>query len=114
MSPEAGVEVMRAARDAGITFLDDARYDDETGTAPIPTGYSEVVFGEAGLDRLRTDIRGAEPVGAAHRADRSGAAREVAAAPARRPAPRASGTCTSGAASTDRPGSTRVGLGPRG
>jgi aryl-alcohol dehydrogenase-like predicted oxidoreductase len=41
-----GVAVMRAARDAGIDFLDDARYDDETGTAPIPTGYSEVVFGE--------------------------------------------------------------------
>ena len=38
--------VMRAARDAGITFLDDARYNDETGTAPIPTGYSEVIFGE--------------------------------------------------------------------
>jgi aryl-alcohol dehydrogenase-like predicted oxidoreductase len=37
---------MRAARDAGITFLDDARYNDETGKAPIPTGYSEVVFGE--------------------------------------------------------------------
>ncbi len=43
---EQGLEVMRAARDAGITFLDDARYNDETGTAPIPTGYSEVVFGE--------------------------------------------------------------------
>lgn len=43
---EDGVAVMRAARDAGIDFLDDARYDDETGTAPIPTGYSEVVFGE--------------------------------------------------------------------
>lgn len=41
-----GVAVMRAAREAGIDFLDDARYDDETGTAPIPTGYSEVVFGE--------------------------------------------------------------------
>ncbi len=37
---------MRAAREAGITFLDDARYNDETGTAPIATGYSEVVFGE--------------------------------------------------------------------
>lgn len=52
---EQGVEVMRAAREAGITFLDDARYDDETGDAPIPTGYSEVVFGElfrsAGWDR---------------------------------------------------------------
>jgi aryl-alcohol dehydrogenase-like predicted oxidoreductase len=37
---------MRAARDEGINFFDDARYNDETGTAPIPTGYSEVVFGE--------------------------------------------------------------------
>jgi L-glyceraldehyde 3-phosphate reductase len=46
MSREDGVAVMRAARDAGITFLDDARYDDETGRAPIPTGWSEVVFGE--------------------------------------------------------------------
>jgi len=43
---EQALEVMGAARDAGITFLDDARYNDETGTAPIPTGYSEVVFGE--------------------------------------------------------------------
>jgi L-glyceraldehyde 3-phosphate reductase len=46
ISRDAGLEVMRAARDAGITLLDDARYDDETGAAPIPTGYSEVVFGE--------------------------------------------------------------------
>lgn len=37
---------MRAARECGVTFLDDARYKDETGTAPIPTGYSEGVFGE--------------------------------------------------------------------
>ncbi|HWF80846.1 MAG TPA: aldo/keto reductase [Streptosporangiaceae bacterium] len=46
ISREQGVAVMRAAREAGITLLDDARYNDETGTAPIPTGYSEVVFGE--------------------------------------------------------------------
>jgi L-glyceraldehyde 3-phosphate reductase len=46
MPREHGIAVMRAAREAGIDFLDDARYDDETGTAPIPTGYSEVVFGE--------------------------------------------------------------------
>ena len=46
LSREQGLEIMRAARDVGITFLDDARYDDETGTAPIPTGYSEVIFGE--------------------------------------------------------------------
>jgi aryl-alcohol dehydrogenase-like predicted oxidoreductase len=46
ISRERGLAVMRAARGAGITLLDDARYNDETGTAPIPTGYSEVVFGE--------------------------------------------------------------------
>jgi aryl-alcohol dehydrogenase-like predicted oxidoreductase len=46
ISREQGASVMRAAREAGITFLDDARYNDETGQAPIPTGYSEVVFGE--------------------------------------------------------------------
>ncbi|MGH9007415.1 MAG: aldo/keto reductase [Acidimicrobiales bacterium] len=43
---DQGLAVMVAAREEGITFLDDARYDDETGTAPIPSGYSEVVFGE--------------------------------------------------------------------
>ena len=46
MSRQQGLATMGAARDLGITFLDDARYDDEVGTAPIPTGYSEVVFGE--------------------------------------------------------------------
>ena len=46
MSREEGLAVMRAAQQCGITFLDDARYNDETGNAPIPTGYSEVVFGE--------------------------------------------------------------------
>jgi L-glyceraldehyde 3-phosphate reductase len=46
ISRDQGIGVMRAARDAGITFLDDARYDDETGRAPIATGYSEVIFGE--------------------------------------------------------------------
>ncbi|MGH3189745.1 MAG: aldo/keto reductase [Streptosporangiaceae bacterium] len=52
---EVGVAIMRAARDEGINFFDDARYDDETGTAPMRTGYSEVLFGElfrgAGLRR---------------------------------------------------------------
>jgi len=43
---ETGVAVMAAAREAGIDFLDDARYDDETAEAPLRTGYSEVVFGE--------------------------------------------------------------------
>ena len=46
ISREQGEAVMRAARDEGINFLDDARYNDETGDAPIPSGYSEVVFGE--------------------------------------------------------------------
>jgi L-glyceraldehyde 3-phosphate reductase len=43
---ETGTAIMRAALDEGINFFDDARYDDETGTAPMRTGYSEVVFGE--------------------------------------------------------------------
>jgi L-glyceraldehyde 3-phosphate reductase len=46
ISRAEGVAVIRAARDAGVTFLDDARYDDETGTAPMKTGWSEVIFGE--------------------------------------------------------------------
>jgi aryl-alcohol dehydrogenase-like predicted oxidoreductase len=46
VGPEQGLRVMTAARDAGITFLDDARYNDETGRAPIPSGYSEVIFGD--------------------------------------------------------------------
>jgi aryl-alcohol dehydrogenase-like predicted oxidoreductase len=46
ISREQGIRVMQAARDAGINFLDDARYNDETGHAPISTGYSEVEFGE--------------------------------------------------------------------
>jgi aryl-alcohol dehydrogenase-like predicted oxidoreductase len=52
---QTGIAVLRAARDQGITFFDDARYNDETGRAPIPTGYSEVLFGRlfrgAGLPR---------------------------------------------------------------
>jgi len=43
---DEGLRVMTAAREAGITFLDDARYNDETGRAPIPSGYSEVIFGD--------------------------------------------------------------------
>jgi aryl-alcohol dehydrogenase-like predicted oxidoreductase len=46
ISREAGVAVLQAARECGIDFLEVARYNDETGRAPIPTGYSEVVFGE--------------------------------------------------------------------
>jgi len=43
---ETGTAILRAARDEGINFFDDARYNDETGQAPIATGYSEVLFGE--------------------------------------------------------------------
>jgi aryl-alcohol dehydrogenase-like predicted oxidoreductase len=43
---EVGLAVMNKARESGITFLDDARYNDETGAAPLKTGYSEVAFGE--------------------------------------------------------------------
>jgi aryl-alcohol dehydrogenase-like predicted oxidoreductase len=57
---DRGAGVMTAAREAGITFLDDARYNDETGGAPIPSGYSEVVFGElfraAGWHRADTVV----------------------------------------------------------
>jgi aryl-alcohol dehydrogenase-like predicted oxidoreductase len=53
---DQGIRVMRAAREADITFLDDARYNDETGDAPIPAGYSEVVFGE--LFRAAVGLRG--------------------------------------------------------
>jgi aryl-alcohol dehydrogenase-like predicted oxidoreductase len=41
-----GLAVMLAAREHGIAFLDDARYNDTTGKAPLKTGYSEVLFGE--------------------------------------------------------------------
>src|SRR5438270_1858630 len=60
LPPETGVAILRAARDEGINFFDDARYNDETGRAPIPTGYSEVLFGElfraAGLRRDETVV----------------------------------------------------------
>jgi L-glyceraldehyde 3-phosphate reductase len=52
--------LVRHARARSIDFLDDARYDDETGTAPIPTGYSEVLFGElfreSGYERASTVV----------------------------------------------------------
>jgi aryl-alcohol dehydrogenase-like predicted oxidoreductase len=38
--------VLRSAIDGGVRFLDDARYDDRTGRAPIPSGYSEVILGQ--------------------------------------------------------------------
>jgi aryl-alcohol dehydrogenase-like predicted oxidoreductase len=38
--------VLRGAVEGGVRFLDDARYDDRRGDAPIPSGYSEVILGE--------------------------------------------------------------------
>jgi len=46
ISREEGAAVLHAAREAGVTFLEVARYNDTLGTAPLATGYSEVVFGE--------------------------------------------------------------------
>ncbi len=43
---DEALDVLRTAIDLGVSFFDDARYDDRTGKAPIKTGYSEVVFGE--------------------------------------------------------------------
>jgi aryl-alcohol dehydrogenase-like predicted oxidoreductase len=57
---EDALAVMAVARESGFNFLDDARYDDESGTAPIPTGYSEVLFGElfraAGWERANAVV----------------------------------------------------------
>jgi aryl-alcohol dehydrogenase-like predicted oxidoreductase len=43
---EQSIAILGHALERGVNFLDDARYDDETGGAPIPSGYSEVIFGE--------------------------------------------------------------------
>lgn len=45
MAEKDALAVMGCGLEAGINFLDDARYDDRTGQAPLKTGYSEVVFG---------------------------------------------------------------------
>jgi aryl-alcohol dehydrogenase-like predicted oxidoreductase len=47
---------------AGFNFLADARYNDETGKAPIPTGYSEVLFGELFRAALAIAFALANPV----------------------------------------------------
>ena len=45
MAEEDALAVIRAAIEGGVNFLDDARYNDRTGHAPVPTGYSEILFG---------------------------------------------------------------------
>jgi L-glyceraldehyde 3-phosphate reductase len=55
LSREEGTALLAHAVACGVTFFDDARYDDKSGDAPIPTGWSEVLFGEcfraAGIPR---------------------------------------------------------------
>ena len=46
MPREEAERLLAYALQQGIDFLDDARYDDETGSAPLASGYSEVLFGE--------------------------------------------------------------------
>jgi len=46
MDEEEALAVLSRGLEAGINFLDDARYDDKKGTAPMKSGYSEVVFGQ--------------------------------------------------------------------
>ncbi|MFZ0544590.1 MAG: aldo/keto reductase [Candidatus Promineifilaceae bacterium] len=45
MPDQASLATIGQAVDAGVNFLDDARYNDRTGQAPMKSGYSEVVFG---------------------------------------------------------------------
>ncbi len=45
MEEKESLAAMSRAIEAGINFLDDARYNDRTGHAPMKSGYSEVVFG---------------------------------------------------------------------
>jgi aryl-alcohol dehydrogenase-like predicted oxidoreductase len=60
MDRAAAEQLLAYALAQGIDFLDDARYDDETGTAPLASGYSEVLFGElsraVGADRDRITV----------------------------------------------------------
>ena len=46
MEREDAGRVLGYALERGITFLEDARYDDESGRAPLATGYSEVLSGQ--------------------------------------------------------------------
>jgi aryl-alcohol dehydrogenase-like predicted oxidoreductase len=46
MQEADSLAVIGRALEAGINFLDDARYDDRTGKAPLKSGYSEVIFGQ--------------------------------------------------------------------
>jgi aryl-alcohol dehydrogenase-like predicted oxidoreductase len=45
MADGDSLAVISRALEAGVNFLDDARYNDRTGHAPVKSGYSEVVFG---------------------------------------------------------------------
>ncbi len=46
MDQDDALNVFKSGLDQGLNFLDDARYDDRTGHAPLKSGYSEVLFGQ--------------------------------------------------------------------
>ena len=77
-----GLAVMQAAREHGINFLDDARYNDETGKAPLPHGYSEVAVRRAvpgrGVGPRRDGRLEQAVVGVLARSGRRGRARRLA------------------------------------
>jgi L-glyceraldehyde 3-phosphate reductase len=60
MDRDDAERVLGYALERGIDFLDDARYNDETGHAPLGSGYSEVLFGElfraVGADRAAVTV----------------------------------------------------------
>lgn len=45
MEEEDAFRVIDTALQAGVNFLDDARYNDRSGKLPMKSGYSEVLFG---------------------------------------------------------------------
>jgi len=55
---ERALELLDHAFERGVRFLDEARYDDETGKAPLASGYSEVLMG----DLLRATARRREDI----------------------------------------------------
>ncbi len=46
MERDEAERVLGHAVASGITFFDDARYNDESGLSPLSSGYSEVLFGQ--------------------------------------------------------------------
>jgi len=49
------LSVMARSIDGGINFLDDARYNDRTGKAPLASGYS-VLFGAKTVKQIEENL----------------------------------------------------------